>query len=114
MYAGPAGVLFVEYKYIKSLPKRDDTVLKHSLSPLQLAWLTNMSRCANVALVLGVEDRALILVSDFSRLICKHEYVEQSINKKEVAKWIHSVTHHEKRTANSSPEFAQNLGPEKN
>jgi hypothetical protein len=93
MYAGPAGVLFVEYKYVKSLPKKDDTIIRHSLSPLQEQWLTRMSHSTLVALVLGCEDSALIIVDDFSANICKSKYVEQSIPRRQVAQWIYDQTH---------------------
>ena len=93
MYAGPAGVLFVEYKYVKSLPKRDDTIIRHSLSPLQEQWLTRMSDSTLVGLVLGCEDKALIIVDDFSANICKSKYVEQSIPRRQVAQWIYDSTH---------------------
>ena len=93
MYAGPAGVLFVEYKYVKSLPKKDTTVIRHSLSALQCAWLDRMKGSTNVALILGVGDTALIIVDDFSTNICKSKYVEQSIPRKQVAEWIYNQTH---------------------
>ena len=72
MYAGPAGVLFVEYKYLKSLPKKDTTVIRHSLSALQQAWLERMSGSTPVALILGCEDTALIIVDDFAANIYKY------------------------------------------
>lgn len=93
MYAGPAGVLFVEYKYVKSLPKRDDTIIRHSLSPLQEQWLTRMSDSTLVALVLGCEDKALIILDDFSANICKSRYVEEAIPRRQVAQWIYESTH---------------------
>lgn len=93
MYAGPNGVLFVEYKYVKSLPKRDNTVIRHSLSKLQIEWLNRMKQSAAVAVILGVDDMALIIVDDFATNICKSSYVEQSIPRKGVADWIYSVTH---------------------
>ena len=93
MYAGPAGVLFVEYKYIKSLPKRDDTIIRHSLSELQSAWLERMKHSAAVALVIGIEDTAIILERDFSTNISKLQYIEQNISRRGVADWIYSITH---------------------
>lgn len=92
MYAGPAGVLFVEYKYVKQLPKRDTTNIKHSLSVLQCEWLTRMQKSTNVALVVGVNNTALIIVDDFSANICKSKYVEESVSRKTVADWIYQVT----------------------
>ncbi len=93
MYAGPAGVLFVEYKYVKSLPKKNTTAIRHSLSALQCAWLERMKVSSPVALILGIEDSALIIVDDFSANIYKSRYVEQSIPRKQVAEWIYSQTH---------------------
>lgn len=93
MYAGPAGVLFVEYKYVKQLPKRDSTVIRHSLSKLQMEWLKRMKQSTPVALILGIEDTALIIVDDFDTNICKSKYVEQSIPRKGVAEWIYNITH---------------------
>ena len=92
-YIGPAGLLFVEYKYVKSLPKRDDTLIRHSLSELQLQWLNRVSGPATAALIIGVEDTALIIPSDFSANISKMNYIEENISRREVADWIYSVTH---------------------
>lgn len=91
MYAGPAGTLFVEYKYVKSLPKKDTTVIRHSLSALQCAWLERMKTSTPVALILGVEDTALIIVDDFSANIVKSAYLEQCIPRKQVAQWIYDA-----------------------
>ena len=92
MYAGPAGTLFVEYKYIKTLPARDDTVIRHSLSALQEAWLERMKQSTSVALVVGVDNSALIIVDDFSDNICKSMYIEQSVPRKKVAEVIYETT----------------------
>ena len=92
-YAGPAGTLFVEYKYVKSLPKKDTTVIKHSLSPLQIQWLNRMKQSTPVALILGVEDSAIIIVDDFSANICKSQYIEQKVTRRQVAQWIFDITH---------------------
>ena len=93
MYSGPAGILFVEYKYIKTLPKKDTTPLRHSLSALQLQWLERMKMSANAALVIGVEDTCIILVDDFSANICKTRDVEERRSRKSVVDFILSVTH---------------------
>ena len=99
MYAGPNGVLFVEYKYVKTLPKRDETVIRHSLSKLQLEWLNRMKKSTFVALILGVEDKALIIVDDFAANICKSKYVEQSIPRRGVADWIFQTVNHKNENA---------------
>lgn len=91
MYAGPAGVLFVEYKYIKSLPKRGDTVLRHSLSKLQSAWLERMKSSTFVALILGIEDTALIITKNFEHKLTKSQYLEVCVPRKDVATWIENT-----------------------
>ena len=93
MYSGPAGVLFVEYKYIKELPKRTTTPLNHSLSALQLQWLERMKVSAKAALILGVGDSCIILVDDFSANICKDLFIELSRTRREVAEFLYNTTH---------------------
>jgi len=116
MYSGPAGVLFVEYKYVKTLPKKDSTVIRHSLSPLQTQWLDRMKQSTPVALILGCENSALIIVDDFAANICKSKYVEEAIPRKQVAQWIYDVTHSgradekSKRITSSSPQSKKDLG----
>ena len=93
MYCGPAGLLFVEYKYVKTLPKRDNTLIRHSLSELQIQWLTRVNGPATSALIIGVEDTAIIIPRDFSTNISKLKYIEQSISRQDVAMWIYDITH---------------------
>lgn len=92
MYAGSHSVLFVEYKYIKTLPKRNSTNLRHSLSQLQLNWLNRVNRAAQTALIIGAENTGIILVSDFSANISKMNYIEHAISRKGIAKWIYEQT----------------------
>lgn len=105
MYCGPSSLLFVEYKYVKSLPKKDTTLIKHSLSPLQLQWLERINGPSCAALIIGVGDTAIILPSDFSANISKLKYIEQNLSRQAVAEWIYSTTHsgraHEKGSTNS-------------
>jgi hypothetical protein len=115
MYCGPSALLFVEYKYIKSLPKRNDTLIRHSLSELQIQWLNRINGPAQAALVIGIEQTALIIPSDFSTNISKLQYIEQNISRQDVAQWIYEVTHsgraeHEQRTPPSSKKPTKNLG----
>jgi len=93
MYSGPAGVLFVEYKYVPSLPKKATTNIRHSLSELQFQWLERMKVSANAALIIGVEDTCIILVDDFSANICKTRYIEEKQSRKEAANFIYQTTH---------------------
>ena len=93
MYSGPAGLLFVEYKYVKELPKKASTSIKTSLSALQLQWLNRVNQPANAALIIGVADTCIIILDDFSSIICKNRYIEQSRSRKEAAEFIYNVTH---------------------
>jgi len=55
-YSGPAGDLWVEYKFIV-IPKRDDTVIKITLSELQKEWLTSRhAEGRTVAVIVGAKE----------------------------------------------------------
>jgi hypothetical protein len=92
MYCGPENLLFVEYKYVKELPKKDTTLIKHSLTPLQLQWLERVNKPSIAALVVGVDAAAIILVDDFSSNISKLRFLTHCVSRKDVAKWIYEVT----------------------
>ena len=92
MYCGPENLLFVEYKYVKELPKKDTTLIKHSLTPLQLQWLERVNKPSIAALVVGIDGDAIILVDDFSSNISKLRFLTHSVSRKDVAKWIYAVT----------------------
>ena len=92
MYCGPESLLFVEYKYVKELPKKETTLIKHSLTPLQLQWLERVNKPSIAALVVGVDDSAIILVDDFSSNISKLRFLTHCVSRKNVAKWIYEVT----------------------
>ena len=92
MYCGPKSLLFVEYKYVKELPKRDTTSLPHSLSPLQLQWLERINGPSTAVLIIGVDDTAIIIPSDFANNISKLRVEAEGISRKDVANWIYQVT----------------------
>jgi hypothetical protein len=53
-YEGSKGALWVEYKYLKSLPKKTSTLINPGVSKLQLAWLERAERNGvNTMLVAG-------------------------------------------------------------
>lgn len=97
MYVGPAGVLFVEYKYLKDFPKRPTTPLKINVSPLQIAWMQEVSSrsstnvacvvvigCANNALIVSIEDLSNTISSKEAQLKCVAfadiaRYIEETI-----------------------------------
>ena len=57
-YSGPKGDIWVEYKYLKKLPK---TTVKPKLSALQLKWLRDrFHEGRNVAVVVGSPEGCLV------------------------------------------------------
>lgn len=68
MYAGPSGMLFVEYKYLKNLPKKDTTVITTGLSPLQLNWLNQMMGYGHLCVVAIGSSRGIFVISDTNTL----------------------------------------------
>jgi hypothetical protein len=54
-------MLFVEYKYVKALPKRDTTIIKPALSAQQSEWLKDkIARNIDVLVVLGTQDGVVL------------------------------------------------------
>lgn len=49
--------LFIEYKFLQTLPVKDSTVIKPNLSKLQIKWLQDLltSKCANARVILGAK-----------------------------------------------------------
>ena len=79
-YAGPSGILFVEYKYIKKLPVKKSTPVRTSLTKLQALWLNTMEKNGvKVALIIGSPNKNCIKLSDFCRPISKIEFNNNSI-----------------------------------
>ena len=61
-YSGKRGDLWVEYKYIKELPKRDNTLIIPDLSDLQRDWLNKRyTEGRKVAVVIGCPEGGLFL-----------------------------------------------------
>jgi hypothetical protein len=92
-YAGPASALFVEYKYLKSLPKRDSTELRTSLTPQQIHWLNTLhGHNQRVAVVIGAEKSAIVLLDKrWNVYISKSEFLRSAVGFSDVAQWIANV-----------------------
>jgi hypothetical protein len=92
-YAGPASTLFVEYKYVKTLPKRNATPIRTGLTSQQAHWLDRLHDFNQpVALIVGCEKLALvILAKQWNTDIAKAEYVERAVPFKTAAQWISDV-----------------------
>lgn len=55
-YSGPAGDLWIEYKFIV-IPKRPETIIRIELSELQKNWLTSRhSEGRRVAVIVGAKE----------------------------------------------------------
>ena len=106
-YAGPAGNLFVEYKFMKSLPKRDNTELRLGLSPQQVLWLNKYHDMNHkVAVIVGCENTALILTNkSWTKPLTRSYYLSNCVPRKEVAGWISKVCEQD-----SSNEHKQQAG----
>lgn len=92
-YAGPASTLFVEYKYVKTLPKRDDTPIRTCLTPQQARWLNTLHDLNQpVALILGCGELALVLLEKrWNTNISRKRFTEEAVPHKHIANWIERV-----------------------
>ena len=88
-YAGPAGTIFVEYKYINRLPKKPTTKIKGGLSALQLAWLDRMwSYNLLVAVIIGSTKGAVIQIDqNWHKSLTVGDF-ESGLDVSEVATWL--------------------------
>ena len=52
------GICWIEYKFIKQLPKREDTVVKPNLSSSQIHWLKQAEDAGEkVRIIVGFQDQ---------------------------------------------------------
>ncbi len=82
--------LWVEYKYLKALPKRETTVVRPDFSALQIKWLTEAHTSGEQAFgVVGVGKEVYIVGVDELRtgLLCS-EVKERLISREDCARWI--------------------------
>ena len=88
-YCGPAGSLWVEYKYIK-LPKRKTTVVTFGLSELQQIWLTKVAYFGQTTiLAVGWEQSAQVFYGPhIQKTATQDELVQNSLIFKELAALI--------------------------
>tara|TARA_Y100000996_G_C22062046_1_gene453675 strand:+ start:126 stop:521 length:396 start_codon:yes stop_codon:yes gene_type:complete len=94
-YSGPAGILFIEYKYVPKLPARLTTTIKCNISELQYQWLHRMyDQGHKVAVVLGVDKEAFIMhyPAIWKGPISKEHFQDNCVPFKNVAKWIEEQT----------------------
>jgi hypothetical protein len=63
LYAGPSGILFVEYKWV-NLPKRDTTNINLGLSALQINWLNRFHLYGHSVIVAVGTAYGVLALSD--------------------------------------------------
>ena len=92
-YAGPASTLFVEYKYVKALPKRDSSVLRTTLTPQQIQWLNRLySLNQPTALINGCEKLALVITDgQWIQEPNRNDFIKRAVTFQAAANWINSV-----------------------
>ena len=89
-FSGPAGDLWVEFKYIK-VPKRDTTEFKPKLSALQLKWLNERyDEGRNVAVILGSDIGSAIFIDRWWNGFITWKYLVST--KQDIVKWIETQT----------------------
>ena len=96
-YSGPAGDLWIEYKYLSKPPKKHDTAIKTCLSDQQLHWLkSRQQEGRNVALVVGItapeayKHQNSLILTDFSQVVTMQDFISSAIDKKAVSDYIKS------------------------
>jgi len=90
-YAGPAGMIFIEYKYIKTLPKKAETPIKNTLSTLQVVWLTRMHNFGHtVAAVIGIGNNVIVLGDDelWQKDVSQDWYNKNKMTRAEYSLWL--------------------------
>ena len=61
---GPEQVVWVEFKFTQSLPKRDQTIVKAELTRLQISWFRKLKEVNQTAVaVLGTPKEAYVFTS---------------------------------------------------
>jgi hypothetical protein len=88
-YSGQSD-LWVEYKYVKSLPKRDNTIVDVGLSDLQKIWLrARHTEGRNVCVIVGSPEGVLILPGiEWDKSISRAQFISSAVDKSEVVAYI--------------------------
>ena len=93
-YSGDLADLWVEYKFLAALPKRDNTSILAELSPLQKDWLEGRHREGrNVAVVIGSPEGAVVLrFPDWLKPTPRFIFIRDALTKRQIAEWIQLET----------------------
>ena len=94
-YSGNKGDLWVEYKYIKALPKRSATTIKTSLSQQQKLWLSRRSEEGRrVAVIIGSPMPYIIMSSpsDWNEQMTQADFIRRAFDKDRLVSYIIETT----------------------
>lgn len=93
-YSGEKGCVWAEYKHIKTLPQRDTSIIKNTLSSLQKAWLNRaMDHGQHAILIYGFENKAAVFKDktwEFTA-ITKKELVSKFISRKQLVEYLENL-----------------------
>jgi len=92
-YSGAARDLWVEYKFT-TMPKRADTLVDVTLSPLQVDWgMDRHEEGRDLAVIVGFKEGGIILLHrEWEEPITQAEAIARLMSRKEIAQWIIDVT----------------------
>ena len=114
-YAGPHGNIWVEYKWINSLPKRDTTVIKPNLSAQQLAWLIKMSgHSISCACIIGCSEGGILLTEQDTWLNGISKKTVNLTPAKSIARWLTQICMEMETDDDKKDDYNQNNGGGKN
>lgn len=86
-YSGYKADLWVEYKWIKQLPKKESTPIRAALSGLQTLWLDDaMKKGRNVCVIVGSPQGCAILVEGAWRYELSHAVF--TFKELDVVQWL--------------------------
>lgn len=90
-YSGSSD-MWVEYKYLKALPKRPGTKVTLGLSQLQQQWLRDRHREGrNVCVIVGTPEASLILPGvEWDTDIISADFISSAVDKPGVVAYIES------------------------
>jgi hypothetical protein len=93
-YSGPKADIWIEYKYLKQIPKRAGTIIKPSLRPQQLKWLAKEhSFGRQVYCIVGSKEGGCIFkYPEWVEGIPTKAFNNSIIKQNELAAWICSLT----------------------
>lgn len=89
-YSGTNGDLWIEYKYLKALPKRSSTQITPALRPNQQKWLRDRhAEGRNVMVILGSPSGSILLpYPEWETGVTRDAFEARSLSKQEIANWI--------------------------